>query len=172
MTTESTITDSPLSRVSTTRNVPIRTRPTRPIVVEDQITERATTQQVTTQRIVTERITTPRFTGRTRGPPRTQPPVTVVSTLGPLRCFQGSDDPRCQRTDATVPEIQVTTSRTRQRTRPPATRAEPTVTRSRGRPTTEAPVYLPPETTTEFSCDNPIYRNDPRCRIEVETTTV
>lgn len=68
----------------------------------------------------------------------------------------------------------MTTSRTRQRTRPPVTRGEATqtVSRGRGRPTTEAPVYLPPETTTVFSCENPIYQNDPRCRIETTTTYV
>lgn len=38
--------------------------------------------------------------------------------------------------------------------------------RTRGRVT---PAYLPPEETTEFSCDNPGSRNDPRCRVETTT---
>lgn len=154
------ITDSPLSRVTTVRNVPLRTRPTRPSVpIEDSKTDAP-------KRIVTSRT---RSQSRT-----TQKQVSSVSTPGPLECFEESDDPRCQRAQATVPQAEVTTTRTRQRTtRPALPEVSRTIaTRGRTRPsTTEAPAYLPPDTTA-FSCENPENRNNPKCRSDpIETTT-
>ncbi len=102
----------------------MRTRPTRPAIVEDR----------------TEATPFTRATSRTRGPAR-----------------------------VTVAEDSETTQRVRQRTRPTQQVRNQVTNRVRGRPTTEAPIYLPPD-TTEFSCDDPVNRNDPRCRV-VETTT-
>lgn len=112
------------------------------------------------------RATTARNILRTRPPtkapridetevPETRQPVS--RTRPPLS--RGSRPP------VTVP-VEVVT---RSRTRAPNTRVErPIVSteipRIRGRPTTQPPTYLPPETTTEFSCDNPGSENNPQCR--------
>lgn len=142
-----TVASSPLSRATSRGNV-IRSRPTAKVVEDVPTTQRVsrTRAPVTATAFATAEVFT-------------EKPVTRGSTQ--------------RRTRPTIADV-VTEAVTRgQRTRGPAlrTKAPVAVTErvsevSRGRPrgrVTEAPTYLPPETTTAFSCDNPVYVDDPRC---------
>lgn len=120
------------------------------------------------------KLTTPRGNLRTR--PQTSPPVfSQVTEATPSRP-PPSRATRPTVTRGTRPPVAVTVASetTAERTRPPRTRGptrveseRPVVTnppsRVRGRPTTQPPTYLPPQTTPEFSCGNPESENDPRC---------
>lgn len=149
------VTTTPLRRIPQTRAPVIRTRP--PVILNQETSRRPEPPRPTPQR-ATEAPT--RRPERLRTARPTQAPAITASTLGPLRCFEGSEDPRCQRTKGTA-ELEFTTEaiRTRpQRTRAPNTRAPIQTTEKQRIRTT-----LPP-TSTVFSCDNVGSENDRRCR--------
>lgn len=111
--------------------------------------------------------------GNLRTRPQTVPPVRSQETEPATTRVPPTRGTRPTVTRGTRPPVTVSETTREERTRPPRTRGPNTraptdrpsvaVSRVRGRPTTQAPTYLPPETITEFSCSDPANENHPRC---------